>query len=189
MKLSALFDNAPDIEIENLMVDSRDVLPNSIFFCIKGMIHDGHRYVNAAIKNGAVCVEDEGRGMPIGMHASGVPTIQVIFTVLHAGGKFSSEGGYKTSGGLHGVGASVVNALSEWVEVTVCQEGQMVSMRFEDGGKKVGKLEKLGKSTKTGSKIRFMPDKRIFSTIEFNAGLICERARENAFLLKILRWL
>ena len=121
-------------------------------------------------KNGAVCVEDEGRGMPIGMHASGVPTIQVIFTVLHAGGKFSSEGGYKTSGGLHGVGASVVNALSEWVEVTVCQEGQMVSMRFEDGGKKVGKLEKLGKSTKTGSKIRFMPDKRIFSTSEFNAG-------------------
>ena len=68
--------------------------------------------------------------MPIGMHISGVPTIQVIFTVLHAGGKFSSEGGYKTSGGLHGVGASVVNALSEWVEVTVCQEGQMVSMRF-----------------------------------------------------------
>ena len=135
-------------------------------------------------KCGAVCVEDEGRGMPIGMHASGVPTIQVIFTVLHAGGKFSSEGGYKTSGGLHGVGASVVNALSEWVEVTVCQEGQMVSMRFEDGGKKIGKLEKLGKSTKTGSKIRFMPDKRIFSTIEFNAGLICERARENAFLLK-----
>ncbi|WP_303016423.1 DNA topoisomerase IV subunit B [Holdemania massiliensis] len=135
-------------------------------------------------KCGAVCVEDEGRGMPIGMHASGVPTIQVIFTVLHAGGKFSSEGGYKTSGGLHGVGASVVNALSEWVEVTVCQDGQMVSMRFEDGGKKIGKLEKLGKSTRTGSKIRFMPDKRIFSTIEFNAGLICERARENAFLLK-----
>lgn len=135
-------------------------------------------------KSGAVCVEDEGRGMPIGMHASGVPAIQVIFTVLHAGGKFSSEGGYKTSGGLHGVGASVVNALSEWVEVTVCQDGQMVSMRFEDGGKKVGKLEKLGKTTRTGSKIRFMPDKRIFSTIEFNYGMISERARENAFLLK-----
>lgn len=135
-------------------------------------------------KGGAVCVEDEGRGMPIGMHASGVPAIQVIFTVLHAGGKFSSEGGYKTSGGLHGVGASVVNALSEWVEVTVCQDGQMVSMRFEDGGKKVGKLEKLGKTTRTGSKIRFMPDKRIFSTIEFNYGMIAERARENAFLLK-----
>ncbi len=158
-----------------------EMVDNAIDEALNGF---GKKITITLEKCGAVCVEDEGRGMPIGMHASGVPTIQVIFTVLHAGGKFSSEGGYKTSGGLHGVGASVVNALSEWVEVTVCQEGQMVSMRFEDGGKKIGKLEKLGKSTKTGSKIRFMPDKRIFSTIEFNASLICERARENAFLLK-----
>ena len=76
-------------------------------------------------KDGSLTVEDEGRGMPVGMHASGVSTLQVIFTVLHAGGKFSTSGGYKTSGGLHGVGASVVNALSKWVEVTVCTGGRM----------------------------------------------------------------
>ena len=136
------------------------------------------------LPDNVVRVRDNGRGIPVDIQPKlGIPAVTVVFTVLHAGGKFGG-GGYKVSGGLHGVGASVVNALSEWVEVTVCQEGQMVSMRFEDGGKKIGKLEKLGKSTKTGSKIRFMPDKRIFSTIEFNAGLICERARENAFLLK-----
>ena len=83
--------------------------------------------------------------MPIGQHASGVNTLQVIFTVLHAGGKFSSEGGYKTAGGLHGVGASVVNALSEWLTVEVAHDGELVRMEFADGGKKIGKLEHLGK--------------------------------------------
>ena len=158
-----------------------EIVDNAIDEALNGF---GKKIAITIEKDGAVCVEDEGRGMPIGMHISGVPTIQVIFTVLHAGGKFSSEGGYKTSGGLHGVGASVVNALSEWVEVTVCQDGQMVSMRFEEGGSKIGKLQKLGKSSRTGSRIRFMPDKKIFSTTEFNMNQICERARENAFLLK-----
>ncbi len=138
-------------------------------------------------KDGVMCIEDEGRGMPVDRHASGVSTLQVIFTVLHAGGKFSGDGGYKTSGGLHGVGASVVNALSRWVEVTVCRDGKMFQMRFEDGGRKVGKLVELGKTNKTGSKVRFMPDERIFSTTNFSFAQITERAQEEAFLLKGLR--
>lgn len=138
-------------------------------------------------KDGVLCVEDDGRGMPVEKHASGVSTLQVIFTVLHAGGKFSSEGGYKTSGGLHGVGASVVNALSKWVEVTVYTGGKMYRMVFENGGSKIGKLEELGKTTKTGSKVRFYPDETIFSTTKFSYSTISERSRESAFLLKGLR--
>ena len=92
-------------------------------------------------EDGSCTVEDEGRGMPIGKHASGKNTLEVIFTVLHAGGKFTSEGGYKTAGGLHGVGASVVNALSEWLVAEVAHDGKLVRMKFEHGDKKVGKLE------------------------------------------------
>lgn len=138
-------------------------------------------------KDGSLSVEDFGRGMPVGMHASGVSTLQVIFTVLHAGGKFSSEGGYKTSGGLHGVGASVVNALSKWVKVTVCDGKDVYEMEFRDGGKKIGALRKVGKRSKTGSKVQFMPDDAIFSTTKFSFSGICERAQENAFLLKGLK--
>ena len=123
--------------------------------------------------DGSVTVQDEGRGMPTGMHSSGMNTLQVIFTVLHAGGKFTSQGGYKTAGGLHGVGASVVNALSNW----------LVRMRFEDGGKKTGKLEHLGKTNKTGSTVRFKPDATLFQTTDFKFDAVCERAREEAFLL------
>ena len=93
-------------------------------------------------KNNVICVEDEGRGMPMGKHASGVPTIQVIFTELHAGAKFSSDSGYKTAGGLHGVGASVVNALSEWLEVTTCYKGGIYRMTFKNGGSVISKLER-----------------------------------------------
>ncbi len=135
-------------------------------------------------KDGSVSVEDYGRGMPVGMHASGVSTLQVIFTVLHAGGKFTSEGGYKTSGGLHGVGASVVNALSSWVRVTVCDGKDVYEMEFRDGGKHIGKLRKVGKRSRSGSKVRFLPDASIFSTTRFSYSSICERAQENAFLLK-----
>lgn len=138
-------------------------------------------------KEGSICVEDEGRGMPVGMHEKGISTLEVIFTILHAGGKFSTEGGYKTSGGLHGVGASVVNALSEWVEVTVCNGGKIYQMLFSDGGTQSSDLKVIGKTTKTGSKVRFKPDKTIFSTTDFSFSQIEERARENAFLLKGLR--
>ena len=133
--------------------------------------------------DGSVTVQDEGRGMPTGMHSSGMNTLQVIFTVLHAGGKFTSQGGYKTAGGLHGVGASVVNAMSEWLEVEVAHDGELVRMRFEDGGKKTGKLEHLGKTNKTGSTVRFKPDATLFQTTDFKFDAVCERAREEAFLL------
>ena len=139
-------------------------------------------------KDGAICVEDEGRGMPVGKHTSGKSTLEVIFTVLHAGGKFSAEGGYKTSGGLHGVGASVVNALSKWLEVTVCYQGSVYQLRFEDGGKKIGEIQTIGKTNKTGSKVRFMPDETIFTTTDFNYSTIADRARESAFLLEGIRF-
>ena len=136
-------------------------------------------------KDGSVTVEDEGRGMPVGMHATGKPTVEVIFTVLHAGGKFG-QGGYKTSGGLHGVGSSVVNALSSWLEVEITRDGHVYRQRFENGGHPVTTLEKIGKApkSKTGTKVTFMPDATIFSTIEFKYQTISERLNESAFLLK-----
>ncbi|MFV0381485.1 MAG: DNA topoisomerase IV subunit B [Breznakia sp.] len=135
-------------------------------------------------KDGSLCVEDHGRGMPVGKHASGKSSLEVIFTILHAGGKFSESGGYKTSGGLHGVGASVVNALSQWLTVEVCRDHHIYQMQFSDGGNKVTKLKKLGNTRNTGSKVIFMPNDRIFSTVDFSYSQICERARENAFLLR-----
>ena len=133
--------------------------------------------------DGSCTVQDEGRGMPIGQHSSGMNTLQVIFTVLHSGGKFTSEGGYKTAGGLHGVGASVVNALSKWLVAEVAHDGKLVRMRFEHGDKKIGKLESLGTTNKSGTKVTFMPDPEVFSTTEFKFDTVCERAREEAFLL------
>lgn len=157
-----------------------EIVDNSIDEALNGY---GKKIQITLEADGSVTVQDEGRGMPIGQHASGVNTLQVIFTVLHAGGKFSSEGGYKTAGGLHGVGASVVNALSEWLIVEVAHDGELVRMEFADGGKKIGKLEHLGKTNRTGSTVRFKPDPRIFSTTEYKYDVVCERAREEAFLL------
>ena len=157
-----------------------EIVDNSIDEALNGF---GKKIQITLEADGSVTVQDEGRGMPIGQHASGVNTLQVIFTVLHAGGKFSSEGGYKTAGGLHGVGASVVNALSEWLTVEVAHDGELVRMEFADGGKKIGKLEHLGKTNRTGSTVRFKPDPRIFSTTEYKYDVVCERAREEAFLL------
>ena len=157
-----------------------EIVDNSIDEALNGF---GKKIQITLEADGSVTVQDEGRGMPIGQHASGVNTLQVIFTVLHAGGKFSSEGGYKTAGGLHGVGASVVNALSEWLIVEVAHDGELVRMEFADGGKKIGKLEHLGKTNRTGSTVRFKPDPRIFSTTEYKYDVVCERAREEAFLL------
>ena len=135
-------------------------------------------------KDNSVKVQDHGRGMPTGMHASGRPTTEVILTILHAGGKFSEEGGYKTSGGLHGVGASVVNALSTWLEVTVQRDGKMYFQRFEDGGETIHPLKVIGKSQKTGTLIHFLPNRNIFSTIDFHFNTISERLMESAYLLK-----
>ena len=133
-------------------------------------------------KDGSISVTDSGRGIPTGMHSSGKSTPEVIYTVLHAGGKFS-EGGYKVSGGLHGVGASVVNALSSWLEVTTRYNGYEYFISFKDGGHIDQKLKKLGATNKTGTTVRFMPDKEIFSTTTFNFSTICERMQECAFLI------
>ncbi|AUJ26499.1 DNA topoisomerase IV subunit B [Virgibacillus dokdonensis] len=140
---------------------------------IKVMIH----------KDNSISVTDYGRGIPTGMHRSGKPTPEVIFTILHAGGKFG-QGGYKTSGGLHGVGASVVNALSEWLEVTIHRDGHKYFQRFENGGKRVGTLEKKGTTKLTGSTIHFKPDPTIFTSTVYDFETLSERLREAAFLLK-----
>ena len=135
-------------------------------------------------KDGSLSVRDNGRGMPTGKHASGIPTIQVIFTVLHAGGKFG-QGGYKTSGGLHGVGASVVNALSDWLEVEVLRDGVLYTQTFKTGGEKVSSIKKEKTNRKgSGTTVRFLPSKHIFSTIVWSYETLAERLRESAFLLK-----
>ena len=135
-------------------------------------------------KDGSLSVRDNGRGMPTGKHASGIPTIQVIFTVLHAGGKFG-QGGYKTSGGLHGVGASVVNALSDWLEVEVLRDGILYTQTFKTGGEKVSSIKKEKTNRKgSGTTVRFLPSKHIFSTIVWSYETLAERLRESAFLLK-----
>lgn len=134
-------------------------------------------------KDKSVSIEDHGRGLPTGMHESGMSTPEVIFTVLHAGGKFESEG-YKVSGGLHGVGASVVNALSKWCEVTIKRDKKEHYIRFENGGHVVQPLKEVGATSKTGTIVRFLPDDEIFSATNFSYTTICERMQESAFLLK-----
>ena len=135
-------------------------------------------------EDNSITVADSGRGMPVGMHASGIPTVEVIFTVLHAGGKFG-QGGYKTSGGLHGVGASVVNALSKWLTVTIVRDGVEYQQKFKNGGKPDGTLKKIGKTKKAnGTIVHFLPDDTIFSTTKFSYEILAERLRESAFLLK-----
>ena len=141
--------------------------------CIKIILH----------KDGSVSIEDQGRGVPVGMHASGKSTPEVIYTVLHAGGKFE-ESGYKVSGGLHGVGASVVNALSKWMEVTIKKEKAEYLIRFENGGEVSIPLKKIGTTNRTGTTVRFLPDPDIFSVTKFSFTTICERMQESAFLIK-----
>src|SRR5699024_9325173 len=129
---------------------------------------------------------DNGRGIPTGMHQTGKPTTEVIFTVLHAGGKFG-QGGYKSSGGLHGVGAAVVNALSEWLEVTTYRNGEQFYQYFKSDGTTTTELINKGKTNKKGTLIRFKPDTTIFSTTDFKLETISERLRESAFLFNQLK--
>ena len=161
-----------------------EIVDNSIDEALNGY---GNEIKIVLHKDGSVSVTDHGRGMPVGKHKSGVSTLAVIFTVLHAGGKFTSQGGYRNAGGLHGVGASVVNALCTWCEVQVSDGSDIWSMRFENGGKKIGKLNRVGKTKQTGSMVRFMPDPAIFKQTKFSFSKICERAQEDAFLLKNLK--
>ena len=132
-------------------------------------------------------VEDNGRGIPVEIHPkTKISTAETVYTVLHAGGKFGGDSGYKVSGGLHGVGASVVNALSNWVEVTIQRDGGIYQMYFEKG-KTIRKLERIGESKKTGTKVRFLADDTIFETQEFDYEVLETRFREMAFLTKGLR--
>ncbi|WP_020616601.1 DNA topoisomerase IV subunit B [Paenibacillus daejeonensis] len=142
-------------------------------------------------KDQSVTVRDNGRGIPTGMHKTGIPTPQVVFTILHAGGKFGG-GGYKKSGGLHGVGASVTNALSEWLEVEIARDGKLHKQRFaywvdDVGAEHVGEpettLEVIGKTNRTGTKVTFKPDARVFhGNITINFDTLSERLQEIAFL-------
>lgn len=160
-----------------------EIVDNSVDEALGGF---GNQIIVKIHKDNSISVSDRGRGMPTGMHKMGKPTPEVILTVLHAGGKFG-QGGYKTSGGLHGVGASVVNALSEWLTVTIKRDGFVYEQRFENGGKPVTTLEKIGKTNQTGTTIHFKPDASIFSTTTYNFETLCERLRESAFLLKGLK--
>ena len=157
-----------------------EIVDNAIDEAINGY---GRHIVITIHSDKSVSVSDEGRGVPVGMHASGKPTPEVIYTVLHAGGKFE-ESGYKVSGGLHGVGGSVVNALSKWMEVTIKRDKGEYFIRFKDGGKVDKPLKKIGTTNKTGTTVRFLPDPEIFSTTNFSYTTICERMQESAFLLK-----
>ncbi len=131
-----------------------------------------------------ISVEDNGRGIPVDIHPkTHISAAETVYTVLHAGGKFGGDSGYKVSGGLHGVGASVVNALSEWTEVTIQRDGGIYQMKFERG-KTVEKLTKIGESKKTGTKVRFLADSEIFETTEYDYDTLEDRFREIAFLTK-----
>lgn len=159
-----------------------EIVDNAVDEALSGF---GNRIDVIINKDGSITVTDHGRGVPTGMHAMGKPTVEVIFTVLHAGGKFG-QGGYKTSGGLHGVGSSVVNALSSWLEVEIIRDGAIYRQRFENGGKPVTTLKKIGTApkSKSGTSVSFMPDQSVFSTIDFKFNTIAERLKESAFLLK-----
>ena len=153
--------------------NSIDEISNGYGDYIKIIIH----------KDNSLTISDNGRGVPVGMHSSGISTPEVIYTILHAGGKFE-EGGYKTSGGLHGVGASVVNALSSYLKVEIKRDGFKYEIEFNNGGKVLSPLTKLDKTNRTGTIVTFMPDKEIFKDAKFSFTAISERMQEVAFLIK-----
>lgn len=144
--------------------------------------------INVTIEPGnIISVQDNGRGIPVEIHPkTHISTAETVYTVLHAGGKFGGDSGYKVSGGLHGVGASVVNALSSWTEVTIERDGGIYNMKFEKG-KTVKKLEKIGESKKTGTLVRFLADDNIFESLEYEYDVLEKRLREIAFLTKGLK--
>ena len=158
-----------------------EIVDNAIDEAINGF---GNEITITLNKDKSITVEDRGRGVPVGMHASGKSTPEVIYTILHAGGKFE-ESGYKVSGGLHGVGASVVNALSKWMIVTVAHDKENYQIEFENGGKVKTPLHKIGPTKKvSGTTVTFLPDDEIFSTTTFKYSTICERMQHSAFLIK-----
>ena len=162
-----------------------EIVDNSVDEALAGFCDTIHVSIN---QDNSVTVVDNGRGIPIGInHKAGLPAVEVVFTVLHAGGKFGG-GGYKVSGGLHGVGASVVNALSNWLEVEICHEGKIYKQRYERG-KVVEKLTVIGDCApdKTGTKVTFLPDDTIFEDTVFDYNVLKQRFREMAFLTRGLK--
>ena len=160
-----------------------EIVDNSVDEALAGYCTEINVTLN---KDNSVTVIDNGRGIPIGIHHKmGIPTVEVVYTILHAGGKFGG-GGYKVSGGLHGVGASVVNALSTWLEVEVLNGEGIYKQRFERG-KTVTKLTRIGDTKKTGTKVTFLPDDTIFETLNYEIEILEERLREMAFLNKGLK--
>ena len=156
-----------------------EIVDNAIDEAINGY---GKKITVTLTKVGSVRVSDEGRGVPIGKHSSGKSTPEVIYTVLHAGGKFETDG-YKVSGGLHGVGSSVVNALSKWMKVTICREGKICEISFKNGGHVDKELKQIGTTKQTGTTVEFFPDEEIFGNARFSYTTICERMQESAFLI------
>ncbi|MCX4339013.1 MAG: DNA topoisomerase (ATP-hydrolyzing) subunit B [Lachnospiraceae bacterium] len=162
-----------------------EIVDNSVDEALAGVCTEIHVTIN---QDNSVTVEDNGRGIPVGInHKAGIPAVEVVFTVLHAGGKFGG-GGYKVSGGLHGVGASVVNALSDWLEVDICHEGEIYHQRYERGHA-CNKLKVIGKCPpdKTGTRVQFKPDGTIFEETVFEYDTLKTRLRETAFLTKGLK--
>ena len=160
-----------------------EIVDNSVDEALAGECSHIEVFIN---EDNSITVVDDGRGIPVGINSkSGLPAVQVVFTVLHAGGKFGG-GGYKVSGGLHGVGASVVNALSEWLEVLVETEGKAYKQRYERG-KVITELTEIGTTERHGTTVTFLPDKEIFEETVFDYGTIKHRLREMAFLTKGLR--
>ena len=156
-----------------------EIVDNAIDEAINGY----GNYIKITLnKDESITISDNGRGVPIGMHESGKSTPEVIYTILHAGGKFEAAG-YKVSGGLHGVGASVVNALSSYMDVVIYRDGKISNIRFEDGGKVAIPLKQVGESKKTGTTVTFKPNYDIFKNCHFSYTTICERMQESAFLI------
>ena len=163
-----------------------EIVDNAVDEALAGFCDDIQVELNA---DGSVTVIDNGRGIPVGIHPkAGIPAVEVVFTILHAGGKFGG-GGYKVSGGLHGVGASVVNALSEWLEVVIRQDGVVYKQRYENGGHVATPLTPIGtcKKSQTGTTVTFKPDATIFEETVFDFDTLRTRLRETAFLTKALR--
>lgn len=156
-----------------------EIVDNSIDEIINGY---GNHIKIVIRKDGSISVADNGRGVPTGMHESGKSTPEVIYTILHAGGKFE-EGNYKVSGGLHGVGGSVVNALSKKMDVVIYRDGEISNIRFKDGGHVESPLKKIGTTNKTGTIVTFLPDYDIFKNCQFSYTTIVERMQESAFLI------
>ena len=160
-----------------------EIVDNSVDEALAGFCDTIDVSINA---DNSITVIDNGRGIPIGINAkAGIPAVEVVFTILHAGGKFGG-GGYKVSGGLHGVGASVVNALSNWLEVTIHKDGKMYKQRYEKG-KVMYPLKEIGETDHNGTEVTFLPDETIFEETIFDYDVLKNRLREMAFLTKGLK--